>query len=222
MRRRTPKQSSAFAMRCAQRGSRYGSTGTSYAYWGEDLVNYAPRVRMGNLPASGTWVREPTTLDWANKQIIATVTHFSLFTLGTTCVDLANTLCFTDGTTAVISLKEPTGLDTLKVSDSGSGIQFSSALGSGALTTARSAMTSLVINAGKSNVEINGNPDRRDLSDVHARAAAEAGAMIVIDSDAHRIVTLQNIRWGVATARRAWVRGENDWRWPRARASSRA
>src|SRR5205823_6595421 len=29
--------------------------------------------------ASGTWVREPTTLDWANKQIIATVTHFSLF-----------------------------------------------------------------------------------------------------------------------------------------------
>src|SRR5205823_5846188 len=109
--------------------------------------------------ANGTWVREPTTLDWANKQIIATVTHFSLFTLGTTCVDLANTLCFTDGTTAVISLKEPTGLDTLKVSDSGSGIQFSSALGSGALTTARSAMTSLIINAGKSNVEINGNLD---------------------------------------------------------------
>jgi len=38
-------------------------------------------------------------------------------------------------------------------------------------------------------LEINGNPDRRDLSDVHARAAAEAGAMIVIDSDAHRIWT---------------------------------
>jgi DNA polymerase (family X) len=54
-------------------------------------------------------------------------------------------------------------------------------------------------------LEINGNPDRRDLSDVHARAAAQAGAMIVIDSDAHRILTLQNMRWGVASARRAWL-----------------
>jgi DNA polymerase (family 10) len=54
-------------------------------------------------------------------------------------------------------------------------------------------------------LEINGNPDRRDLSDVHARAAAEAGVTIVIDSDAHRTDTLANIRWGVATARRAWL-----------------
>jgi DNA polymerase (family X) len=69
-------------------------------------------------------------------------------------------------------------------------------------------------------LEINGNPDRRDLSDVHARAAAEAGAMIVIDSDAHRIVTLQNIRWGVATARRAWLTAEqvaNTWPLPELR-----
>ena len=28
---------------------------------------------------------------------------------------------------------------------------------------------------------------------------------IVINSDAHRIDTLQNMRWGVATARRAWL-----------------
>ena len=34
-------------------------------------------------------------------------------------------------------------------------------------------------------LEINAAPDRRDLSDIHARAAAEAGVMIVIDSDAH-------------------------------------
>ncbi len=54
-------------------------------------------------------------------------------------------------------------------------------------------------------LEINANPDRRDLSDVHARAAARAGVMIVIDSDAHRIRTLQNMRWGIATARRAWL-----------------
>ena len=54
-------------------------------------------------------------------------------------------------------------------------------------------------------LEINGNPDRRDLSDVHARAAARAGVEIVINSDAHRTGTLANMRWGVATARRAWL-----------------
>jgi DNA polymerase (family 10) len=54
-------------------------------------------------------------------------------------------------------------------------------------------------------LEINANPDRRDLSEVHARAAARAGVRIVIDSDAHRTRTLQNMRWGVATARRAWL-----------------
>jgi DNA polymerase (family 10) len=54
-------------------------------------------------------------------------------------------------------------------------------------------------------LEINGNPDRRDLSDVHARAAARAGVTIVIDSDAHRTGTLANMGWGIATARRAWL-----------------
>jgi len=71
---------------------------------------------------TGTWVREPTTLDWAHHQLVATVTHFSLFTLGLTCVDaITKTLCYNDSATAVISLVEPTGLDTLKVHDNGSG-----------------------------------------------------------------------------------------------------
>lgn len=66
-------------------------------------------------------------------------------------------------------------------------------------------------------LEINGNPDRRDLSEVHARAAADAGAMLVIDSDAHRPDTLANMRWGVLTARRAWLTGgqvANTREWP--------
>jgi DNA polymerase (family X) len=54
-------------------------------------------------------------------------------------------------------------------------------------------------------LEINANPARRDLSDIHARSAARAGVKLVIDSDAHRASTLENMRWGVATARRAWL-----------------
>ena len=54
-------------------------------------------------------------------------------------------------------------------------------------------------------LEINANPDRRDLSELDARAALAAGAMLVIDSDAHRTRTLANMRWGIYTARRAWV-----------------
>jgi DNA polymerase (family X) len=54
-------------------------------------------------------------------------------------------------------------------------------------------------------LEINGNPDRRDLNEHHARLAAEAGVLLLIDSDAHGVETLPNIRWGIATARRGWV-----------------
>jgi DNA polymerase (family 10) len=54
-------------------------------------------------------------------------------------------------------------------------------------------------------LEINGNPDRRDLNDVYAKAAGEAGVTLVIDSDAHWPRTLANMRYGVATARRAWL-----------------
>ncbi len=58
-------------------------------------------------------------------------------------------------------------------------------------------------------LEINANPDRRDLNEIHARAAAEAGVAILIDSDAHGVERLPEIRWGVATARRAWLRAED-------------
>jgi DNA polymerase (family X) len=58
-------------------------------------------------------------------------------------------------------------------------------------------------------LEINANPDRRDLNDVYARAAAEAGVTIVVNSDAHWPRTLRNMRYGVATARRAWLTAEH-------------
>jgi DNA polymerase (family 10) len=54
-------------------------------------------------------------------------------------------------------------------------------------------------------LEINGNPNRRDLPERHARLAAEAGVMIVVNTDAHGVDTLANIAYGIATARRAWL-----------------
>jgi DNA polymerase (family 10) len=53
-------------------------------------------------------------------------------------------------------------------------------------------------------LEINSFPERLDLSDVHARRAKELGVMLVIDTDAHAPIHLDNIRYGVAMARRAW------------------
>jgi len=54
-------------------------------------------------------------------------------------------------------------------------------------------------------LEINGNPNRRDLSEHHARLAREAGATIILNTDAHGIDTLDNMAYAVATARRAWL-----------------
>ncbi|HEU4906932.1 MAG TPA: DNA polymerase/3'-5' exonuclease PolX [Solirubrobacterales bacterium] len=54
-------------------------------------------------------------------------------------------------------------------------------------------------------LEINGNPNRRDLSEQHARLAKEAGARIVLNTDAHGVDTLDNMAYAVATARRAWL-----------------
>jgi DNA polymerase (family X) len=54
-------------------------------------------------------------------------------------------------------------------------------------------------------LEINGNPNRRDLSERHAQLAAEAGALIAVTTDAHGTDTLGNIAYSIATARRAWL-----------------
>jgi DNA polymerase (family 10) len=54
-------------------------------------------------------------------------------------------------------------------------------------------------------LEINGNPNRRDLSEHHARLAKEAGATIVLNTDAHGVDTLANMAYAIATARRAWL-----------------
>jgi DNA polymerase (family 10) len=54
-------------------------------------------------------------------------------------------------------------------------------------------------------LEINGFPDRLDLDDQLARRAREHGVTFAINSDAHAIPHLDNARFGVAVAQRAWV-----------------
>jgi DNA polymerase (family 10) len=57
-------------------------------------------------------------------------------------------------------------------------------------------------------LEINSNPDRRDLNETNARHAAAAGVPIVIDTDSHRTAGFAVARYGIATARRAWLRAD--------------
>ncbi|KAA0216754.1 MAG: DNA polymerase/3'-5' exonuclease PolX [Leptolyngbya sp. PLA3] len=55
-------------------------------------------------------------------------------------------------------------------------------------------------------LEINAHWLRLDLRDVQARSAVEAGANIAIDCDVHTLEDFDNLRYGIATARRGWVR----------------
>jgi DNA polymerase (family 10) len=57
-------------------------------------------------------------------------------------------------------------------------------------------------------VEVNGLPDRLDLSAEHVRMAREAGVTIVVNTDAHSTRGLGNMELAVATARRGWARPE--------------
>jgi DNA polymerase (family 10) len=71
--------------------------------------------------------------------------------------------------------------------------------------------------ATKTFLEINSQPDRLDLRDAHARAAAEAGVLLAISSDAHSARALAYPELGVGQARRAWMTKEqvlNTRTWP--------
>jgi len=54
-------------------------------------------------------------------------------------------------------------------------------------------------------VEVNANPNRLDLSDVHVYRARELGVKVVISTDAHSPRGLENMRYGVDQARRGWL-----------------
>ncbi len=54
-------------------------------------------------------------------------------------------------------------------------------------------------------LEINANPMRLDLRDVHARMAIKSGVKIAINTDAHRPEEFELRHYGVATAQRGWA-----------------
>jgi len=55
-------------------------------------------------------------------------------------------------------------------------------------------------------VEINAHPSRLDVNDVYARRAVELGCKIAINSDAHETSGMEMMMYGIAVARRAWLR----------------
>jgi DNA polymerase (family 10) len=58
-------------------------------------------------------------------------------------------------------------------------------------------------------LEINAQPDRLDLNDIHAHAAKEAGVRLAISTDSHSAAGFRNMRFGVDQARRAWLTAED-------------
>ena len=58
-------------------------------------------------------------------------------------------------------------------------------------------------------LEINSNPNRLDLNDVHARIARDRGVSLVISSDTHSRHGFGVLRWGIIVARRAWLGPEH-------------
>ncbi len=63
-------------------------------------------------------------------------------------------------------------------------------------------------------LELNANSLRLDLSDIHVRAAVEAGATVALNTDAHRPEHFDELRYGIMTARRGWLEAErcvNTW-----------
>lgn len=63
-------------------------------------------------------------------------------------------------------------------------------------------------------LEINANPDRLDLDEIHAKRALELGCTLTINTDAHSAQNLSFMKYGIGIARRAWIPPEkvlNTW-----------
>ena len=57
----------------------------------------------------------------------------------------------------------------------------------------------------KTAIELNAHPWRLDLSDVNVKKTSEFGVLIAINTDAHGINDLNNMKYGIGTAKRGWL-----------------
>lgn len=58
-------------------------------------------------------------------------------------------------------------------------------------------------------VELNAQPERLDLNDIHCKMAKEMGVKIAISTDAHAVNDLEHMRFGVGQARRGWLEADD-------------
>jgi DNA polymerase (family 10) len=58
-------------------------------------------------------------------------------------------------------------------------------------------------------MELNAQPARLDLNDVHAKMAKEYGVMVAISTDAHNTNELDFMRFGIFQARRGWLEAKD-------------
>jgi len=58
-------------------------------------------------------------------------------------------------------------------------------------------------------LEINAQPERLDLNDIHAHAAKVKGVKLAVSTDSHTVNSFKYIRYGIDQARRAWLTAED-------------
>lgn len=58
-------------------------------------------------------------------------------------------------------------------------------------------------------MELNAQPERMDLTDVHCKMAKELGVKLAISTDSHSITTLDYMQYGINQARRGWIEAKD-------------
>ena len=58
-------------------------------------------------------------------------------------------------------------------------------------------------------LEINSNPERLDLKDIHIKMAKDYGNKFVIDTDSHSIENMHFMELGIGQARRGWLESKD-------------
>lgn len=58
-------------------------------------------------------------------------------------------------------------------------------------------------------LELDAQPDRLDLTDVHCQMARDEGVLVAVNSDAHSAFDFAHLRFGIGQARRGWLEAED-------------